>query len=185
MVRSHVFASVSAIFHQTGCLCVHVRERAWTRVCVCQLRWLAGPCCLSTILSRHSQPVVIMFAGRPLALVLLPFATSLKHSWADSLLRGAKLSDSELSDLAGQAQRMSRETLAASAPPGPASCGPCVTKSYSDTCPRGLAETTTGICEAPSNYNGFCSHLLAFAGSSVSGKIAAEQSCDVCWPCAS
>ena len=184
-VRSRVPASIRAILDQTWCLCVHVRERACTRVCICQ-RWrLVGRCCVSIILNFDLEPVVIMFAGRPLILVLLPFAAALRDSWADSLLRGAKLSDSELSDLAGQAQRLSRETLAASAPPGPASCGTCVAKSYSDTCPQGWEETTTGICEAPPGYNGFCSHQLAFAGSSVSGKITAEQSCDVCWPCAS
>ena len=184
-VRSRVPASIRAILDQTWCLCVHVRERACTRVCICQ-RWrLVGRCCVSIILNFDLEPVVIMFAGRPLILVLLPFAAALRDSWADSLLRGAKLSDSELMDLAGQAQRLSREKLAASAPPGSASCGMCAAKSYSETCPEGWAESANGQCEAPSGYGGFCSHQLVFAGSSVSGKIAAEQSCDVCWPCAS
>ena len=126
-----------------------------------------------------------MFASRPLIIAFVPFGVAVGNSWADALLRGTKIPGAELGDLAGQAQRLSRETLAASAPPGSPSCGMCAAKSYSEMCPEGWAESANGQCEAPSGYGGFCSHQLVFAGSSVSGKIAAEQSCDVCWPCAS
>ena len=134
---------------------------------------------------RGPQSVGIMLAGRSLFLVCVPVAVAFRDSWADSLLRGAKLSDSELNDLAGQAQRLSREMLAANSPSGQGSCGMCEAKSYFGTCPQGWVESANGVCEAPSDYGGFCSHHLFFAGASVSSKIAAETSCDVCWPCAS
>ena len=158
-----------------------------TRACLCvfflrRTRYIFASAPLRV---RGPQPVVTMFARRSLFLVCVPVAVAFRESWADSLLRGAKLSDSELNGLADQAQRLPRETLAASAPPGPVSCGMCEAKTYFDTCPQGWVESADGLCEAPPSYGGFCSHQLSFVGSSVSSKIAAETSCDVCWSCGS
>ena len=102
-------------------------------------------------------------------------------SWEAPLLRGAKISQSELEALANKAQLMSKHEE-----PGlvPVVNGcPACHKSYSEPCPLDWIFDADGECKAPSGYAGYCAQELNFAGWSVESKVNAEMSCSMCWPC--
>ena len=102
-------------------------------------------------------------------------------SWEAPLIRGARISESELDDLAQRAQQMSKHQEAGSMPV--VNGCPTCSKTYTESCPLTWELDTDDLCHAPIGYAGYCARGLNFDGWSVESKIVAEMSCSVCWPC--
>ena len=119
----------------------------------------------------------------PLILFLITRLWGCVMSWEAPLFRGARLSESELDDVAKQALQMSQHEEPGRVPVinGCAACS----KSYSEICPLTWELDEDDVCHAPFDYAGYCAHGLSFSRASVADKIVAEMSCSVCWPCTS
>ena len=102
-------------------------------------------------------------------------------SWEAPLIRGARISDSELDDLSKRAQQTSKQQEAGSMPV--VNGCPTCSKTYSEACPLTWEPDEDDLCHAPNGYTGYCAHGLHFGGLSVESKIVAEMSCSMCWPC--
>jgi CPW-WPC domain-containing protein len=102
-------------------------------------------------------------------------------SWEAPLVRGARISESELGDLSKRAQEMSKDHEAGSMPV--VNGCPTCSKTYSESCPLTWESDEDDLCRAPRGYAGYCARGLHFGGWSVESKIVAEMSCSMCWPC--
>lgn len=102
-------------------------------------------------------------------------------SWEAPLIRGARISESELNDISKRAQDMSKSEEAGSMPV--VNGCPTCSKTYAESCPLAWEPDDDDVCQAPSGYSGYCARGLNFGGWSVESKIVAEMSCSVCWPC--
>ena len=114
-------------------------------------------------------------------LLLVASSLDAAMSWEAPLIRGARISESELDDLAQRAQQMSKHHEAGSMPV--VNGCPTCSKTYAESCPLAWEPDDDDVCQAPSGYSGYCARGLNFGGWSVESKIVAEMSCSVCWPC--
>ena len=118
---------------------------------------------------------------RPLILVLAAGFFEAAMSWEAPLIRGARISETELDELSKQAQHMSKHHEAGSMPV--VNGCPTCSKTYSESCPLSWEPDEADMCQAPRGYSGYCARGLNFDGWSVESKIVAEMSCSMCWPC--
>lgn len=129
-------------------------------------------------------PILVLFAS---------FLNLACAGWVTPMETSAKISPQEREELSKDAAIASRRAYAprkarvaiflAMEAQVQKACPACDDKDYSDPCPLGWSELSDGRCKAPAAYEGKCTEVQMFMGSSGAAKMELEMTCSICWPC--